>query len=141
MVSFSGQNLLYKSPPGVTKSLSHAQIVSSKGQIQNFRLASPSVPYGSRPPGCSANLYQFIISSFYNWSIPLCTSHSRKNVILSFYCIPKDKSLRKEYTRLIRNTTLKLQSSYKGTVEFAPHILMEVNIRRNIAITVYLSME
>ena len=120
MVSFSGQNLL-KSPPGVTKSLNHAQIISSKGQIQNFRLASSSVPYGSRSPGCSANLYQFTISSFYNWSIPLCTSHSRKNVNLSFHCIPKDKSLRKEYTRLIRNTTLKLQSSHKGQSDL-PHI-------------------
>ena len=44
--------------------------------------------------------------SHYNCSILLCTNHSRKNRNLSFYSIPKDKSLRKEYTRLIRNKTL-----------------------------------
>ena len=50
--------------------------------------------------------------SHYNCCIPLCTNHSRKNRNLSFYRIPKDKSLRKEYTRLIRNKTLKLESSH-----------------------------
>ncbi|KAK2556398.1 hypothetical protein P5673_021631, partial [Acropora cervicornis] len=43
-----------------------------------------------------------------------------------------DKSLRKEYTRLIRNTTLKLQFSHMGTVGFAPHILMEKKYRRQL---------
>ena len=55
-VSFRGQNLLKPrldwSPIGITKSLSHAQMVSFRGQIQNFRRASPSVSYGSPPPGC-----------------------------------------------------------------------------------------
>ena len=50
--------------------------------------------------------------SHYNCCIPLCTNHSRKHRNLSFYRIPKDKSLRKEYTRLIRNKTLKLESSH-----------------------------
>ena len=38
------------SPLGVTKTLSHAQMVSFTGWIQNFRRASPSVSYGSPPP-------------------------------------------------------------------------------------------
>ena len=49
-----GQNLLKPHPDwsllGVTKSLSHAQMVSFRGSIQNFRRASLSVPYGSPPP-------------------------------------------------------------------------------------------
>ena len=49
--------------------------------------------------------------SHYNCCVPLGTNHKRKNPNLSFYRIPKDVQLRKEYRRLIRNKTLKLQSS------------------------------
>lgn len=42
----------------------------------------------------------------------MCTNHSRKNSKLSFYRIPKDVSLRREYVRLIRKKTLKLRSSH-----------------------------
>ena len=55
VVSFSGQNLL-KPLPGVTKGLSHAQIVSSKGQIQNFRLASRLFHMGVAPRMFSQSL-------------------------------------------------------------------------------------
>lgn len=54
----------------------------------------------------------FVMPSHYNCCVPLCTNHSRRNSKLSFYRIPKDKSLHKEYTRLIRNETLKLESSH-----------------------------
>ena len=50
--------------------------------------------------------------SHYNCCVPLCTNHKRKNPNLSFYRIPKDERVRKEYSRLIRNETLKLQSSH-----------------------------
>nr|XP_058955543.1 uncharacterized protein LOC131782824 [Pocillopora verrucosa] len=50
--------------------------------------------------------------SHYNCCVPLCTNHSRKNRNLSFHRIPKDESLRKNYTRSIRNKTLKLESSH-----------------------------
>ena len=55
----------------------------------------------------------FVMPSHYNCCVPLCTNHSRRNSKLSFYRIPKDKSLRKEYTRLIRNETLKLEGEDK----------------------------
>ena len=47
-----------------------------------------------------------------NCCVPLCRNHKRKNPNLSFYRIPKDVRVRKEYCRLIRNETLKLQSSH-----------------------------
>ena len=50
--------------------------------------------------------------SHYNCCVPLCNNHKRKNPNLSFYRIPKELRIRKEYKRLIRNTTLKLQSSH-----------------------------
>ena len=50
--------------------------------------------------------------SHYNCCVPLCTNHKRKNPNLSFYRIPKDERVRKEYSRLIRNETLKLRSSH-----------------------------
>ena len=52
-----------------------------------------------------------VMPSHYNCCIPLCTNHSIKIRNLSFYRIPKDESLRKKYTRLIRKT-LKLESSH-----------------------------
>ena len=68
--------------------------------------------------------------SHYNCCVPLCTNHSRKSRNLSFNRIPKDESLRKEYTRLIRNKTLIDLSWNPLTLEFVPHILKEV--RRNL---------
>ena len=58
------------------------------------------------------NTSAFVMPSHYNCCVPLCTNHSIKNGKLSFYRIPKDESLRKKYTRLIRNKTLKLESSH-----------------------------
>ena len=58
------------------------------------------------------NTSAFVMPSHYNCCVPLCTTHSRKNRNLSFYRIPKDENLRKKYTRLIRNKTLKLESSH-----------------------------
>ena len=61
----------------------------------------------------TANTFAFLMPSHYNCCNPLCTNHSRKNRNLSSYRIPKDESLRKEYTRLIcKNKTLKLESSH-----------------------------
>jgi len=60
--------------------------------------------------------------SHYNYCVPLCTNYTRKNPNLSFYRIPKDVQLRKEYRRLIRNKTLKfshlnLLVSFQGRKE------------------------
>ena len=50
--------------------------------------------------------------SHYNCCVPLCMNHKWKNQNFSFYRIPKDVQLNEEYRRLIRNKTLKLQSSH-----------------------------
>ena len=62
--------------------------------------------------GVRKTFLHIVMPSHYNCCIPLCTNHSRKIRNLSFYRIPKDESLRKKYTRLIRNKTLKLESSH-----------------------------
>ena len=43
--------------------------------------------------------------------VPLCTNNFRNSSGLTFYRIPKEKSIRREYVRLIRNENLKLESN------------------------------
>ena len=46
-----------------------------------------------------------------NCCVPLCTNNFRNNSGLTFYRIPKEKSIRREYVRLIWNEDLKLESN------------------------------
>ena len=43
--------------------------------------------------------------------VPFCTNNFRNSSGLTFYRIPKEKSIRREYVRLIRNENLKLESN------------------------------
>ena len=42
--------------------------------------------------------------------VPLCTNNFRNSFGLTFYRIPKDESIRREYVRLLRNDNLKIES-------------------------------
>ena len=57
-----------RSPLGVTKSLLHAQMVSFRGKIQNFRRVSPSVSYGS-PPRDSRFYKAFLSTMWRNFTL------------------------------------------------------------------------
>nr|XP_006825604.1 PREDICTED: THAP domain-containing protein 11-like [Saccoglossus kowalevskii] len=46
----------------------------------------------------------------YNCCVPLCFNNSSKNKNLHFYRLPKQETLLKKYTVLIRNDTLKAES-------------------------------
>ena len=42
--------------------------------------------------------------------VPLCTNNFRNSSHLSFYRTPKEKNIRRDYVRLLRNDSLKLES-------------------------------
>ena len=54
---------------------------------------TPNRPFGKMPKHA-------------NCCVPLCTNNFRNNSGLTFYRIPKEKSIRREYVRLIRNENL-----------------------------------
>lgn len=54
----------------------------------------------------------------YNCGVTDCHNSFRNAPNLHYYRIPKDKDLRKDYTRLLRNDTLKLNSTRVCSVHF-----------------------
>ena len=57
---------------------------------------TPNRPFGKMPKHA-------------NCCVPLCTNNFRNNSGLTFYRIPKEKSIRREYVCLIQNKNLKLE--------------------------------
>ena len=45
-----------------------------------------------------------------SYCIPYCSNNFRNNPSLHYYRIPRDRTIRKEYVRLLRNENLKLES-------------------------------
>ena len=76
------------SPLGVTKSLSHAQMVSFRGWIQNFRRASPSVPYGSPLPRILSQIVNLNLASTFGIACPTKFKHwkTTQKINLNYFC-------------------------------------------------------
>lgn len=45
-----------------------------------------------------------------SYCVPYCSDNFRNNPSLHYYRIPRDRTIRKEYVRLLRNENLKLES-------------------------------
>ena len=59
----------------------------------------------------SSALFIVLIMVKYNCCVPNCSNSWRNSPGLKFHTIPKDKEVRKEYKRLIRNVNLKEDST------------------------------
>ena len=59
----------------------------------------------------SSALFIVLIMVKYNYCVPNCADSWRNSPGLKFHTIPKDKEVRKEYKRLIRNVNLKEDST------------------------------